>query len=78
MRKLNRAQVQLLSIILGALTLILVPLGFGLKSKAVLYAGLICYILVVLVWFRLNRCPHCRKHLGKHTGLYCPYCGKKL
>ena len=78
MRKLNRAQVQLLSIILGALALILVPLGFSLKSRAVLYAGLICYILVVLVWFRLNRCPHCRKHLGKHTGLHCPYCGKKL
>ena len=78
MRKLNRSQVQLLSLILGALTLILVPLGFTLKSSAVLYAGLICYILVVLVWFRLNRCPHCRKHLGKHTGLYCPYCGKKL
>ena len=78
MRKLNRAQVQLLSIILGALALILVPLGFSLKSRAVLYAGLICYILVILVWFRLNRCRHCRKHLGKHTGLYCPYCGKKL
>ncbi len=78
MRKLNRAQVQLLQLILGALSLLLVPLGFGLKSGVLLYAGLICYILVVLVWFRLNRCPHCRKHLGKHTGLYCPYCGKKL
>ena len=78
MRKLNRAQVQLLTLILGALTVILVPLGFILKSKVILYAGLISYILAVLVWFRLNRCPHCRKHLGKHTGLYCPYCGKKL
>ena len=78
MRKLNRAQVQLLTLLLGALTVILVTLGFILKSKVILYAGLISYILAVLVWFRLNRCPHCRKHLGKHTGLYCPYCGKKL
>ena len=78
MRKLNRAQVQLLTLLLGALTVILVPLGFSLKSKVILYAGLISYILAVLVWFRLNRCRHCRKHLGKHTGLYCPYCGKKL
>ena len=78
MRKLNRAQVQLLTLLLGALTVTLVPLGFILESKVILYAGLISYILAVLVWFRLNRCPHCRRHLGKHTGLYCPYCKKKL
>lgn len=78
MRKLKPAQVRLLQLILGTLTLLLVPLGLGLESGVVLYAGLICYILVVFVWFRLNRCPHCRRHLGRHTGLYCPYCGKKL
>jgi len=78
MRKLRPAQVRLMMIVLGALTLLLVPLGSWLNSVWVLYAGLICYILVMFVWFRLNRCPHCRRHLGKHTGLYCPYCGKKL
>ena len=78
MRKLKPAQVRLLTILLGASALLLVPLGGWLKSTWVLYAGLICYILVVLVWFLLNRCPHCRRHLGNHTGRYCPYCGKKL
>lgn len=78
MRKLKPAQVRLLRLALGALTLILVPLGLTFNNGVILYAGLICYILVVLVWFCLNRCPHCRRHLGQHTGLYCPYCKKKL
>lgn len=76
--KLRPGQVRLLTIILGALALLLVPLSTWLSSVHILYAGLICYILVVLVWFRLNRCPHCRRHLGTHTGLYCPYCKEKL
>ena len=78
MRKLNRDHIQLLKVLLGALTLLLLPLSGWLGSIVLFYAALICYILVVLVWFRLNRCPHCRKHLKDHTGLYCPYCGKKL
>lgn len=78
MKKLKPSQVRLLTVILGTFTLLLTPLGVWLKSSAVLYAGLTCYILVVLVWFRLNRCPHCRRHLGRHTGRYCPYCGEKL
>lgn len=78
MRKLKPGQVRLLMVLSGALTLLLLPLGAWLRIDWLLYAGLICYILAVLVWFRLHRCPHCRRHLGKHTGLYCPYCGKKL
>lgn len=78
MKKPDRGQVQLLKILLGALTLLLLPLSAWLNSTVLFYAALVCYILVVLVWFRLNRCPHCRKHLKNHTGLYCPYCGKKL
>ena len=78
MRKLRPAQVRLMMIVLGALTLLLLPLSFWLDSIPILYAALICYILVVFVWFALNRCPHCRRHLGRHTGLYCPYCGEKL
>ena len=78
MRKLNLGQVQLLMMALAALALLLFPVGVGLKSTVLLYAGLICYILAVYVWFCLYRCPHCRKRLGTHTGLYCPHCGKKL
>ena len=25
-----------------------------------------------------NRCPHCRKQLGRNEGTYCQYCGKPL
>lgn len=78
MKKLKPSQVRLLTALLGALTLLLLPLGAWLRCSGLLYAGLTCYILVVLVWFRFNRCPHCRRHLGKHTGRYCPYCGEKL
>ena len=67
-----------LTVLLGLLTLILVPLGASLRSGAVLYVGLICYIAAVWAWFYLNRCPHCRKHLGTNTSLYCPNCGEKL
>ena len=77
-KKLRPGQVRLLMVVLGAAALLLVPLGAWLQSVPVLYAGLGSYILVVLVWFWLNRCPHCRRHLGRHTGLYCPYCGEKL
>lgn len=78
MKRLKPAQVRLLTFLLGTLTLLLLPLGAWLNCVWLLYAGLTCYILVVLVWFRLNRCPHCRRHLGRHTGLYCPYCNEKL
>ena len=78
MRKLRPSQVRLLTVALAALALLLVPIGSWLESTVLLYAGLICYILVVLVWFVLHRCPHCRRHLGRHNGLYCPYCKKKL
>lgn len=76
--KWKPGQVRLLMIVLGALALLLVPLGSWLNSMWGLYAGLLCYILAVLVWFRLHRCPHCRRHLGRHTGLYCPHCGERL
>ena len=57
---------------------LLLPLGAALRSELILYAALLSYVLAVAVWFRFNRCPHCRKHLGRHTGIYCPYCKEKL
>ena len=40
--------------------------------------GLLCFILVVLVDLLFKRCPHCGKHLGRDTGIFCPHCKKKL
>ena len=43
-KKLTPGQGRALTVLLGLLTLILVPLGASLRSGAVLYVGLICYI----------------------------------
>lgn len=77
-KKLTPGQGRALTVLLGLLTLILVPLGASLRSAVLLYGGLIAYIGAVWAWFFLNRCPHCRKHLGGNTSLYCPHCGEKL
>ena len=69
---------RLLRILFGALGLILLPLGFALSSDILVYGALISYIIAVFIWFQFNRCPHCHKRLGRHTGIYCPYCKEKL
>ena len=75
---MNLQKARLLLILFGALGLVLLPLGAVLRSDLILYAALLSYVLAVAVWFRFNRCPHCHKHLGRHTGIYCPYCKEKL
>ncbi len=77
-KKRTPGQGRALTILLGLLTLILVPLGASLNSGPILCAGLTAYIAAVWAWFSLNRCPRCRKHLGTNTSLYCPNCGEKL
>lgn len=69
---------RLLRMLFGTLGLILLPLGAALSSGILIYGAFISYIIAVFLWFRFNRCPHCRKHLGRHTGIYCPYCKEKL
>ena len=71
-------QVRLLLFVFGALALILVTLGALLRNVPILYGGLICFILAVLVRFVLYRCPHCRKRLNQHTGLRCPHSGERM
>lgn len=76
--KLTLGQARLVTGVLALLALALLPLASALDSEGLLYAGLLCFVLAVLVWFACNRCPHCRKHLGRSTGLYCPRCKKRL
>ena len=75
---MNLQKAHLLLILFGALGLVLLPLGAVLRSDLILYAALLSYVLAVAVWFRFNRCPHCHKHLGRSTGLYCPHCRERL
>ena len=76
--KLTQGQVQLLTAVLALLALVLLPVSGALGSWPLLYAGLLSFVLAVLLWYVRNRCPHCRRHLGRNTGRYCPYCGEKL
>lgn len=69
---------RLLRMLFGTLGLILLPLGAALGSAVLIYGAFISYIAAVFIWFAYNRCPHCRKRLGRSTSLYCPYCKKKL
>lgn len=71
-------QARFCMVVLASLGLLLFTLGGGFKIIALLYAGMICYVLAVFVWFAFNRCPHCHKRLGRSTRLYCPHCGEKL
>lgn len=35
-------------------------------------------IVVCVLEYRFNRCPHCGKYLWKNHGDYCQYCGNPL
>ncbi|MCI9165971.1 MAG: hypothetical protein HFF65_07425 [Oscillospiraceae bacterium] len=76
--KLTLGQARLVTGVLALLTLVLFPLASALRSEGVLYAALLCFVLTVLVWFACNRCPRCRRHLGRSTSLYCPHCKERL
>lgn len=75
---MNLQTSRLLRLLFGSLAVLLLPLSIALSSGILLYGALISYILAVVIWFRFNRCPHCHKRLGRHTGIYCPYCKEKL
>ena len=74
--ELHRAK--LLVMALAALTLLLITLTALFKISFFFIAGMLSYIAMVVVWFLFNRCPHCKKFLGRDTGVRCPHCGKRL
>lgn len=38
----------------------------------------IVLIAIMPAWNKYNRCPSCKKHLGRDTGKYCPSCGVQI
>lgn len=45
----------------------------------------VCLVLMFMVFpafcfveFTMNRCPHCDRHLGRDTGLFCQHCGEQI
>ena len=75
---MNLYQTNLLIIALGVAALLLIALASAFKSPPLFVAGLLAFVAVVLVDFVFKRCPHCGKHLGRDSGIFCPFCGKKL
>ena len=75
---MNLYQTNLLIIALGGLALLLIALASCFSSPVLFVAGLLAFVAVVLVDFIFKRCPHCGKHLGRDSGIFCRHCGKKL
>ena len=75
---MNLDRAKILMIALAALALVLIALASSFRSDILFMAGLAAFLLLMLVWFLFNRCPHCGRHLGDDTGAYCPHCGKRL
>lgn len=56
---------------------VLVMLMAALYEPLLMVGGIIaCSCLIP--HFLFNRCPHCGRQLGNHTGAHCQFCGKKI
>lgn len=45
------------------------------------WAGLLLLVsipVLIILSFLFNRCPHCRRFLGRSGGPHCRYCGKDM
>lgn len=62
---------------------ILMVLGFVVMLAGYLYTpltfiGAIVMISCLIPDFLYNRCPHCKKRLGRNGGTFCQHCGGKI
>lgn len=65
-------------LILG-IPVVIISMGWG--SDTLLYFELIMLVLlipVVIQWIKTLRCPHCKKFMGRDTGMFCPLCGVRI
>ena len=65
------------------LTVIILIVGMIITQLANLYEpfrtiGVIVVLSCLIPAFLYNRCPYCKKYLGKSDGDFCPYCGKEI
>ena len=57
--------------------------GFVIMLAAYIYEPLLIIGAIVMLSglipdFKYNRCPHCRKRLGRNEAKYCQHCGKPI
>ena len=65
-------------IALAILGTVLLSIGKSRDIDVMFWLGLIIVVADCIVILIFNRCPHCKRYLGKSYGGYCPHCGKKL
>lgn len=61
----------------------LMVVGFVVMLAGYLYGPLTviggCVMLSCLIPdYRYNRCPHCKKRLGRNSGPFCQHCGRNI
>ena len=61
------------------LTLFILVVGILLNIYEPLRGVSVIVVISSLIpAFFFNRCPHCRKYLGRNNGDFCQHCGTKI
>lgn len=50
----------------------------GRWYEPIFFLGIIVTLSCMIPDFLYNKCPHCKKHLGKNAGQFCQHCGGKI
>ena len=62
---------------------ILMTVGFVVIFAGYLYTpltfvGFVVMLSCLIPDYLYNRCPHCKKRLGRNSGAFCHHCGEKI
>lgn len=57
--------------------------GFIIMLLGVIYeplaaVGAVIAFSCLIPHFLFNKCPHCKKQLGRNEAKFCPFCGKRI
>ena len=57
----------------GVITMLL-----GYCFEPLVIVGAVAAFSCLIPHFLFNKCPHCRKQLGRNEGEFCQFCGKHI
>lgn len=62
---------------------ILMTVGFVVMIAGYLYTpltfiGAVVMLSCLIPDYLYNRCPHCKKWLGRNSGAFCHHCGERI
>ena len=69
-------QAQKIRDILAAAGIVIMLCGYAYKPLLIV-GGVVAFSCLV-PHFLYNKCPHCRKQLGRNDRRYCQHCGKEI